>query len=63
MKIIDRDFKNFKKEAEVEIELLSAMGYDAEDVFQISQHMIKHIEPIVMKLREKQDRIKLMLNK
>jgi len=63
MKIIDREFKNFKKEAEVEIELLGAMGYDIEDVYAITQHMLKIVESSVIKYREKQDRIKLMLNK
>lgn len=57
MKIIDREFKNYKKEAEVEIDLLVAMGYDVEEIYQISQYMVKLIEPSVARVREKRDRI------
>lgn len=57
MKVIDREFKNHKKEAEVEIELLVAMGYNVEDIFKISSYMVKLIEPCVLREKEKQERI------
>lgn len=57
MQTINREWKNFKKEAEVELELLSAMGYDVEDVYLITQNMLKIIEPNVMRVREKKERL------
>lgn len=57
MKIIDREFKNYKKEAEVEIDLLIAMGYDSEEIFRISQYMINLIEPSALKAKARREKL------
>lgn len=58
MRVIDREFKNYKKEAQIQAEIFSIDGYTAEEVYEIAQHMVKHIEPIVIKIRERRDRMK-----
>jgi len=59
VKVIDRKFKDYKSEARVEIDLLIAMGYNVEDILQISKHMVNIIEPCALKVAEKRARITL----
>lgn len=57
MKVINREFKNYKKEAEIQNEIFFIDGYSVEEIHQIAQYMVKLIEPAVNKVRERRERL------
>jgi len=57
VKVINREFKNYKKEAEIQNEIFFIDGYSVEEIHQIAQYMVKLIEPAVNKVRERRERL------